>query len=80
MFAVKWIGMREVTRVNSRKDDLLDAFEILEDLFRDLFAPPEKRPDHGDGEDEHRSKRPRSHLKQRGLSVENQQKKRKRNN
>jgi len=48
------------------QDDLLDAFEILEDLFRDLFAPPEKSRIMEMAKTIHRSKGPRSHLKQRG--------------
>jgi hypothetical protein len=63
MFAVKWIGNEGSHPGRLSQDDLLDAFEIIEDLLRDLFVPPEKDRIFQMAKTIHRSRRPRSHSK-----------------
>lgn len=63
MFAVKWVGNEGSHPGKLTQDDLLDAFEILEDMFKDLFVSPEKNRILEMAKTIHRSKRPRSHLK-----------------
>jgi hypothetical protein len=64
MFAVKWVGNEGSHPGKLSKDDLLDAFEIVEDMLNDMFVPPQKSRILEMAKAIHRAKKPRSHHRQ----------------
>jgi hypothetical protein len=60
MFAVKWVGNEGSHPGTLSRDDLLDAFEIVEDMLQEMFAPHEKDRVLELAKAIHRAKKPRS--------------------
>ena len=61
MFAVKWIGNEGSHPGKLTRDDLLDAFELLEHVLGKLFVPPEQNKVIELAKAIHKRKKPRSH-------------------
>lgn len=62
MFAVKWIGNEGSHPGKLTKDDLLDAFQLLEHVLRTLFVPPDQNTALELAKAIHKRKKPRSHV------------------
>ena len=62
MFAVKWIGNEGSHPGKLTKDDLLDAFQLLEHVLSTLFVPPQQNTAVELAKMIHKRKKPRSHL------------------